>query len=102
MIWLGDVIRAIDVLGPTLGDLGDACADAAGFDPPKLYRAAWELIEVGLPALAVLILQRVRKDLPGVPAVIHELVAAYENDGRHAEAVGALLEEPALLQRFMR
>ncbi|MEV6838445.1 hypothetical protein AB0N17_28715 [Streptomyces sp. NPDC051133] len=73
-------------------DLAEACAAlvAAPEDAKALYRYGWACIERGVSYLAVPALREALRRSDGSPAVLHELVSAYEDAGRHREAVAEL------------
>jgi hypothetical protein len=60
----------------------------------------YQLIEVGLPKVAVPVLQRLNALLPGQEPVVSELACAYERAGRHGEAKDLMVASPALLQDY--
>ncbi|MCO4772684.1 MAG: hypothetical protein KDA24_21815 [Deltaproteobacteria bacterium] len=83
-----------------LDDLAHRATGASGLVPQALYDLGYELVEVGLPAVAVPVFQRVHRVLPGQAPVVSELASALERAGRHAEARDVLMSAPELLEDF--
>jgi hypothetical protein len=95
-----------------LGRLMGRLASSAGFDdlaaaaaalaadpeqPQARYDFGYACIERGVPFLAVPVLRALLRQVPGEAPVYRELVAALEDEWRHAEAVEVLrAQEPAL------
>lgn len=73
-------------------DLRDASATLAADpeDARALYRFGYACVERGLDDLAVPPLREALRLSPGSLAVVHELVAAYESQGLHRDAVELL------------
>ncbi|MFI9808409.1 hypothetical protein ACIHEJ_29265 [Streptomyces sp. NPDC052301] len=73
-------------------DLAEAAAALAADpeNPRALYRFGWACIERGASYLAVPALREALHRSDGSPTVLHELVSAYEDEGRHREAVAEL------------
>ncbi|MCB1955764.1 MAG: tetratricopeptide repeat protein [Rhodocyclaceae bacterium] len=84
----------------TLTPLQSAAETARSLKPQALYDLGYLLIELGLPQVAIPILGRLNRDLPGQSAVVEELAAAFERSGLHAQARDLLLANPALLAHF--
>lgn len=81
-------------------------AESAGFDDlrvasealaarapkaPVLYGFGYACIERGVPHLAIPALREALRQAPDAAGILRELVAAYEREGRHREAVDALV-----------
>jgi hypothetical protein len=81
-------------------DLRQAAAAVAADpdDPGKLYEYGYACVERGVSYLAVPALRRALDLAPGAPSLLTELVAALEDEARHAEAVAVLDEHAAALQ----
>ncbi|WP_327270070.1 hypothetical protein OG233_26345 [Streptomyces sp. NBC_01218] len=82
--------RAAEAAG--FDDLREAAAALAA-DPGKaqaLFRFGYACIERGLNQTAIPPLREALRLSPGSLVVVRELVAAYEHEGRHREAVGVL------------
>jgi hypothetical protein len=90
---------------PEVAALLNRAATAAGFDelaaatgavladpgsPQALYDTGYECIERGVSAIAVPFLTAALEQAPGQRAIITELVAAYEDGYRYADAVAVL------------
>lgn len=84
----------------SLAPLQRAAAAARSLHPRTLYELGYQLIEVGLPQVAIPILRRLDHDLPGQSTVVEELAAAFERSGLHAQARDLLLANPSLLAQF--
>lgn len=70
-----------------------AAADALTTRAPKapaLYDFGYACIERGVAHLAIPALREALRQAPGVAGILRELVAAYEREGRHREAVDVL------------
>ncbi len=72
-----------------------------------LFQLGHSLIETNLPGLAAGVLRRARLKFPGDAAILAELVAALELEGRNQEAVDALdsagdLVESSILLTYLR
>lgn len=80
--------------------LADAAERATTRHPDALYELGYQLVDVGLPRIAVPVLRRLDRDQPGDARVVQELCAAYEQSGQHAAARDLLLANPALLGTF--
>lgn len=91
----GDVALVVERAATMAGfdDLKAAAGALAGSpaDAEALYRFAYACVERGLPFLAVPPLREVLRQHPGALGPLRELVSAYEREGRHREAVDALL-----------
>ncbi|MET9014249.1 hypothetical protein ABZX74_25500 [Streptomyces olivaceoviridis] len=74
------------------GDLADASAAlaAAPEDPRALYDFGYACVERGVPDLAIPALRAALRLSGGALPVLRELVSAYEDEGRHREAVAEL------------
>ncbi|WP_208036006.1 hypothetical protein [Streptomyces cyanogenus] len=74
-------------------DLADASAAlaAAPGDARALYGFGYACVERGVPDLAIPALREALRRSDGALPVLRELVSAYEDEGRHAEAVTDLL-----------
>ncbi|MEV5439379.1 hypothetical protein AB0K80_25705 [Streptomyces sp. NPDC052682] len=84
------VARAAGTVGFT--DLQEAATTLAAH-PDKarpLYDFGYACIERGVSYLAVPALREALRLAPGTPAVLRELVSAYEDEGRHREAADLL------------
>ncbi|WP_030348370.1 hypothetical protein [Streptomyces sp. NRRL S-1022] len=75
---------------PDLADASAALA-AAPEDARALYDFGYACVERGVPALAVPALREALRRSGGALPVLRELVSAYEDEGRHREAVTELL-----------
>ncbi|GHA30884.1 MULTISPECIES: hypothetical protein [Streptomyces] len=84
------VARAAGSAG--FGDLADASAAlaAAPEDPRALYDFGYACVERGVPDLAIPALRAALRLSGGALPVLRELVSAYEDEGRHREAVAEL------------
>ncbi|WP_189817911.1 hypothetical protein [Streptomyces olivaceoviridis] len=73
-------------------DLADASAAlaAAPEDPRALYDFGYACVERGVPDLAIPALRAALRLSGGALPVLRELVSAYEDEGRHREAVAEL------------
>ncbi|MFD8424086.1 hypothetical protein [Streptomyces sp. NPDC059668] len=83
-------------------DLRKAAAALAA-DPGKgqaLYDYGYACVERGLSSLAIPALREALLANPGTPAVMRELVSAYEREGRHGEAVEVLARHEADLAHW--
>ncbi len=83
-----------------MADLEQKAQGALSGSPQALYDLGYQLIEVGLPKVAVPVLQRLNEGLPGKKAVVSELACALERSGRHGEAKELLATSPAILEDF--
>ncbi|KIG17749.1 hypothetical protein DB30_02782 [Enhygromyxa salina] len=83
-----------------LDELLEAASAASSREPQALYDLGYQLLEVGLPLIAVPLLRRLNADVPGEAAVVQELAAALEQANRNGEARDLLLANPALLEAF--
>ncbi|MEU6594013.1 hypothetical protein ABZ923_33190 [Streptomyces sp. NPDC046881] len=92
---LGEVALVVGRAAGSAGftDLADASAAlaAAPGDARALYDFGYACIERGVPALAVPALREALRRSDGALPVLRELVSAYEDEGRHQEAVTELL-----------
>ena len=61
-----------------MADLEQKAQGALSGSPQALYDLGYQLIEVGLPKVAVPVLQRLNEGLPGKKAVVSELACALE------------------------
>ncbi len=80
-------------------ELAERCSAAAGLGDQELYDAAWQLVEVGLPEVAVPVLRLLDWRHPGHPEVLSELAVALRDDGRHGQACDLLLRDPSVLEQ---
>ncbi|MFD9292441.1 hypothetical protein ACFWBV_30010 [Streptomyces sp. NPDC060030] len=109
----GDVPGALrelrQVPAAPLGEVADVvgrAAGAAGFDDLRkaatalaakpdgvrpLYDYGFACVDRGIPYLAIPALREALRLAPGSSGVLRELVSAYEDEGRHRDAVEALL-----------
>lgn len=90
--------RAAEQVG--FGDLAEA-SSALAADPEQpraLYDFGYECVERGAAYLAIPALRAALRQVPGSSAVLTELVAALEDEGRHREAVAVLEEHEATLR----
>jgi hypothetical protein len=87
------VRRAADSAG--FDDLAEAAATlAADPDSPRaLHGFGYACVERGVSYLAVPALREALRRSEGAPAVLRELVSAYEDEGRHRDAVDALTHQ---------
>lgn len=83
-----------------LAELEQKAQGALSGAPQALYDLGYQLIELGLPRVAVPVLQRLNAGLPGKKAVVSELACALERSGRHGEAKELLAATPAILEDF--
>lgn len=83
-----------------LEELTQRAESARSGAPQTLYDLGYQLIEVGLPKVAVPVLQRLNAGVPGQKAVVSELSCALERSGRHREAAELLAATPAILSDF--
>ncbi|MFS4097000.1 hypothetical protein [Streptomyces sp. AF1A] len=85
------VVRAAEAAG--FDDLAEAAAAlaAAPERPRALYDFGYACVERGVSHLAVPALREALRRSDGSPAVLRELVSAYEDEGRHREAATELV-----------
>lgn len=95
----------LDVLARALIALGhDEAANhaaAASLDPSdaeRLYRLGYQLIELGLPAVAATALEHALVHAPGTEAIVTELCTAFERQLRYADARRLMARHPALCE----
>lgn len=93
---LGVLSRIVVAMGQR--ELAELCARASTDvqDPDLLYELGYELIEVGLPAIAITVLRRCLEVVPGSEQVIAELVVALERRLRYRDAAALLAGYPDL------
>jgi hypothetical protein len=74
-------------------DLREAAAAVAAHPdrPRTLYDYGYACVERGVPHLAIPALREALRLAPGSPALLRELVSAYEAEGLHRDAVDVLL-----------
>ncbi len=84
----------------SIDPLQQAAEAACTLQPQPLYDLGYQLIDLGLPQIAIPVLQRLNRDLPGQSAVVEELAAAFERSGHHEQARDLLLANPDLLDQF--
>ncbi|MEZ4322400.1 MAG: hypothetical protein R3F61_33345 [Myxococcota bacterium] len=77
--------------------LGEQCAAAATLEDADVWNAAWSLVDVGLPEVAVPLLRRLDDRNPGTEGVVAELAVALRNSGRAREACEVLERAPEML-----
>jgi hypothetical protein len=70
----------------------------APHEPQALFDYGYACIERGVSFLAIPALSAALRQVPGSPVILTELVAALEDEGRHAEAVAVLTERDADLR----
>ncbi|MEL6341994.1 MAG: hypothetical protein AAFV53_02600 [Myxococcota bacterium] len=83
---------------PELRRQGERLAADPG-DLQVLYDIGYQLFEVGLFGVAATVLTRAEELTPGVPAIISELVSAFEEMGLYDHAVELLQRHPHLAQQ---
>ncbi len=97
---LADALGVLARITVAMGhrELAERCARASTDidDPDALYELGYELIEVGLPAIAATVLWRCLDVVPGSEQVVIELVAALERLLRYGDALALLRAHPAL------
>ncbi|WP_208105960.1 hypothetical protein [Streptomyces sp. GC420] len=90
----GEVALVVGRAAETVGfeDLRQAAAALAARPgrAQELFDFGYACIERGLSSLAIPALSEVLRQKPGALTVVRELVAAYEREGRHGEAVEIL------------
>ncbi len=67
-------------------------------DPQALYDLGYQLIELGTPRIAAVVLNRANELAPGMEVILTELVCAFEESGLFADAVRVLHEVPEILE----
>ncbi len=98
---LADALGVLARITVALGhrELAELCARASTDvdDPDALFALGYELIELGLPAIAATVLCRCLDVVPGSEQVVVELVAALERRLHYGDAAALLRAHPALL-----
>ena len=84
--------------GSGLDLLAEHCAAAAELDSQPLFDTAWEFVEVGLPGVAVPLLQLLDERHPDTVKVLSELAVALRDDDRPDEVCDVLLRHPTRLE----
>lgn len=95
---LGVLARIVVAMGHR--ELAELCARVSTDvqDPDALYELGYQLIEIGLPAIAVTVLRRCLDVVPGSEQVITELVAALERMLLYPDARVILAAHPRLVE----
>jgi hypothetical protein len=104
LVPVAELEDALAVLGPIFAALGAralaervAEASVAPADVERLYALGYQLIEDGLPPLAVTVLARGVELAPDSEALVTELVAALESQLAYRDAARVLAARPALV-----
>jgi hypothetical protein len=91
---LADALGVLARITVAMGhrEVAELCARASTDvdDPDALFALGYELIEVGLPAIAATVLRRCLDVVPGSEQVVIELVAALERVLRYGDAADVL------------
>ena len=110
----GEALSLVEVAGlmaqaardAEFDDLAEAASAVAeggeSEDPRALYDFGYACIERGVDHLAIRPLLRALEMVPDAAPVLSELVAALENEGRHAQAVTVLEEHEPVMEWWNR
>ncbi|MFF9765622.1 tetratricopeptide repeat protein [Streptomyces sp. NPDC014636] len=101
---LGEVARVVGRAAGAAGfdDLADASAAlaAAPEDPRALYDFGYACVERGVPYPAIPALREALRLSDGALPVLRELVSAYEDEGRHRDAMSELARHESRFQEW--
>jgi len=87
----------LEALGNETARLVEACVGDLD-DPQGLYDLGYQMVEVGLPEVAICTLSRANHLAPGQEAILTELVAALEREGHNDTACTVLRAADGLCQ----